>query len=1181
MLKIHKASAGSGKTYQLAYEYIKLLLGVRQDAESPWQLNPVLLTGRPSIAHRRILAITFTNKATEEMKNRIIKNLTELSYAETEDSHPYIHRLMSELGCTFADLRTAAGSATVSLLLDFGFFNVSTIDSFFQTILRTFARELDIQGDYDIRIDTEGAIADAMNMMLDQLNLAKESTKDPTERRIIRWLENRADNVTADDGAARFTPFQRNSATYQSLVNGVKKIFSEDFKTLQPLLRDYIDTPDNLDKLQAALDSCVNGCKEQMKQSVGRLRTQFDVSGVTTYLNSNFNKALIKVEKGDFTELKDNSPASLIRLASDGRAASGIFNKGANPDEAVLSALDKFGATLVEQTARIKTASLLTNQIAQLELIGLMFRYLDNLRKENNVLIIDDTSAHISRIVGGSYVPFIYEHLGTAFRHFLIDEFQDTSRMQWKNLYPLISNSHAERDDSLIIGDTKQAIYRWRNSDSSILGYDLENKDFPDPDEREIHGNTRDENTNYRTAHGIVRFNNRFLPMFAASGITLTDPANPANSARIAAYTGDNVVQQCAAAKAHLASHIEFVPYNESKDAEDLKYKVDIMVGKIRQQHDDEGYKWKDIAVLVREKDQAAPIIAELLKNDIPVQSAESLFLRNATSVRLILGILTMLRRAGVSDIPIRRHDSEQRPRTRHAANMEQALFESRFNFFLNSAGRTPAQAIDMALEPSGDQIDMDLDGSIRGILDQHPSTLLATIEAVLARNLVPHALVLDERDYIAAFCDVALKFSESHSNDLAEFLDWWRDHSEKLAVTPPNDVDAVAIMTIHKAKGLEFGCVHIANFTWKLVDERNEMWLDIRPNAGINLNLPEVAPELIPPMMLLHLSKSDAGYPGSPFAKILKEQQSLMCIDALNLVYVAMTRPVEQLIVYYDPDTNGTVGAIAYNTLRKMSRREAENDDEAQIPDGAFDEETGSFVVDYEPTGTAPAVAAPTPAQGPAPDMPVVDYGGEYYSTQRQDVSSFISVVSLEPAGVDDDPEDDSAVPADTDDEQRKRRMQALDESTQRGVELHNILQLTETPDMLDDAIAQCVELQRVDSERVDEYRKTLSAALTPDIVSRWFNPADRIDTEMSYFLPTDNALDAFADGEIKRIDRLVQRADGTVDVVDYKFTTTQQKAHTEQVRAYVDAVRRILPDVTVNGYLWYIDLGTIASVE
>ena len=433
MLTIYKASAGSGKTFQLALHYVKMVLGVKQPDDKKWQLNPLLVEGTiPSRAHRRILAITFTNKATEEMKSRITASLNDIARANDPGDHPYINTLMDEFGCSFDQLRTAAAKALMTLLLDFSFFNVSTIDSFFQTVLRTFAFELGIQGDYNIEIDSKDTIRTALNRLLDDLtNETKgQNSKDATLfGRVSRWLQNR---TAGSDG--KITIFKRNSGEFNNLVEETNLIFTEDFKPLQAELVKYLDDPSRLTGFGSTMRNIVEEGRQAIIKAVDDMLNAIELSGQAAKMKKAQQTALKNIHDDFNYLLAKISNAGVTKLVTgDYDFLTGML-KGNQPNDILADGACTFCEVMHRHFLPFYTATVLLKAIPHLEFISIMMRYLDDVRNEDNLLILDDTASHISRIIGGSEIPFIYEHLGSHLHHFLIDEFQDTSRLQWKNL---------------------------------------------------------------------------------------------------------------------------------------------------------------------------------------------------------------------------------------------------------------------------------------------------------------------------------------------------------------------------------------------------------------------------------------------------------------------------------------------------------------------------------------------------------------------------------------------------------------------------------------------------------------------------------------------------------------------------------------------------------------------------
>ena len=1230
MLTIYKASAGSGKTFQLALHYLKMVLGVKDNPDGRWRLNPQLLTDKPSQVHRHILAITFTNKATDEMTKRIVASLNEVSHAANPDSHPYITMLMEEFGCSFEDLRSASSRALISLLIDFGNFHVSTIDSFFQTVLRTFARELGIQGDYNIEISPEDPIRLAVNLLFNDLD-SPNKHNDPKLQRLYRWMEERA-----AEAQGKYTPYKRASKDFKALVLMVNKIFAEDFKPLQQDLRDYLDDPERLDKFTHSLDETIKSYTAIMTDAA-----QKALGLVNSFVETGLIKKSTLGLLEDFASgIFDCRQKKLLERVLNGETDCDLFtlnkSKSKKIDDsqslAYVTAMNDFAEAIQTHYPVYRLALVLKKTIPQLEFLRVMFDYLDKARREGNFLILDDTASHISRVIGHTEVPFIYEHMGSHLRHFLIDEFQDTSRLQWENLLPLVTNSHDEGHDSLIIGDVKQAIYRFRNSDPSILGHDLEHVDFPDSSRVTLRGDSESDNRNHRTAHGIVKFNNTIMPLFAQRALQTEYPEG---------YSGTQVQQACSDNKAHLPSRIEFIPYvTGSYRSKCVKYDdeghpvpfnpsgvllaqpvitdndslVNVIIDRILKQVNERHYRWKDIAILYRSKVHVRTLIKEMVRRQIPLLSSDSLYLNNASSVKLLVSLLTML--ANTTVAPLRKDrdgDKSQNEEVQQSASTAHTVFETRYNYFVNNSGLglTPQQAIDRALSSDNEVEESEVPSSkvydtLRKILARHPATLVATVEAILAEGLIPTKTIEDEKNYMSAFIDLVLDYGERIDNDINGFLQWWDDHKGSATVTAPPDSDAVKIMTIHSAKGLEFKCVHLVDFSWKLVDTRDDVWLDIRPgnSFGIQSRLP-LDSDLIPPMMHFSLSTSGLQYPGSPFNAYMEEQKKLMRVDALNLAYVGLTRAQTELTVYYDTMTSNTVGAAMADTLTAVTKEQPDSADRFRlaIPDGCFNKETKALLLEIAPSAplTDKVLARQQceteeqKAQEVANKKLSDRLTARYISVVRADLKTLVNVEALDRRSdeiiddVDDEMANDGIKSVDEKEELFRLRSRLKNEKTQRGLDLHEILRHIphyEEGDDLEAIIGQAIEKASAsdsfNASAATEYSDLLRKMLTEPAATRWFSPSARVDTEISYHEPwkEGDERDDYRLGRMHRIDRMVEYPDGSVDIVDYKFSANKLPEYVVQVREYVNAVSRILPGRRVRGYLWYVDLGNVDPV-
>ncbi|MCR5352462.1 MAG: UvrD-helicase domain-containing protein [Bacteroidales bacterium] len=503
-MKILKASAGSGKTYQLSKTYIDLLLNSREPQ-----------------AYRHILAVTFTNKATAEMKARILRDLARL--AETD---PRAQRLLTEL------------------LHDYGAFSISTIDRFFQQTLKAFSREIGQFADYQVELDKDSLIAETMDRILDAL------TEDDQE--LLAWLR---------DSLADTLEQGRRFQVDEGLLDVGKLLKNDEFRELSE---------------QMGFDGRKDFGKERLKQIREQSRA------VIRDFTEQAEKHGYPVEQG-----KPLSPDNKKRLFA------------AHPDLAAL---------FDESYAQYATARILDSLLSQLGLAGEFYREFDALAAEKNVLCLDDSNTLLRDIIGGSSAPFVYEKLGVRYEHFLLDEFQDTSHIQWENFLPLLQESEAGSGGNLIVGDVKQSIYRFRDSDWELLGSEVQ-QTFPDADVRPLQGN-------WRSTRSVVGFNNRFFP-YAAGLLGLSD-----------IYA--DVVQQ----------PMTKDPQEGCVQVSFCEDQLEAVVESIRQVRA-QNAAWNDIAVLVRGRREGSAVAAYLVEHGIPVISDDSLLLKSSPVVRRLVSLLS------------------------------------------------------------------------------------------------------------------------------------------------------------------------------------------------------------------------------------------------------------------------------------------------------------------------------------------------------------------------------------------------------------------------------------------------------------------------------------------------------------------------------------------------------------
>ncbi len=1159
MLKIYKASAGSGKTYTLAYEYIKALLGVKQQGSGRYHLNSPKYSqgsGESTNRHRYILAITFTNKATEEMKRRIIEKLDALSVlpAPGAKDADYAAELCNEFGCTRAELAEVAGKALRQLLNLYSSFNVATIDSFFQRVLRTFARELDRQGDFSIELNDRFAVQTAVNAMLDDFNRSGEVST-PLGRWIVRYIS------TQLDTGSKTNFFNRRSQLHSMLVGILTNICEETFKPYEAPMKEYlaIDSPEGTDPQK--VDALLKALRKVKADIIARVKNTVDdgisrlsAAGVTLdQLNSRSNLRRY-IEEYFVTGKKCTEKMIESKALTD--AAEGVSDpftkkfRGTEADKDLFSDMlrevrreyyDYFGIERIEEAV---------NSFA---LLAFAWRYLKDFSTDNNTVLLSDTGNMLNRIIGKDDTPFIYERMGVNLRNFLIDEFQDTSRMQWANLMPLVRNGLGEGHDSLIIGDEKQSIYRFRNSDSSLLHTSVETVDFPaDIYGTTVHGLDTKENTNWRSASDIVLFNNTLFTILA-------------RDLHVDGF--GNVVQAIAPKNIGRRGYVEFVPISADEASEALKeadltaekkrrfYAVDLMAERMLRQHDELGYSWRDMAVLVNTNKEGGIVIDRLMNAHpgIPVMSEESLYVKKSPAVQLIIGVLKLMTAPDTGGVP----EGGFPTPTQLARTL------SRMEFFRNK-GMTVDEALDAAMssaparlsgagEAEGDTISVGIDA----IKKHKPASLPALVETIIHEQLSE-----DERRsqvaYLTAFMDYVTDYCSKFNPTLKAFLGNWETVKDKLSVSSASDLDAVKVMTIHKSKGLEFDCVHIPFGSWETIGKPRGQWIPFP-------DIPGVPAELCPPVIYLELGKWFS-LPGSMLYKEYERDRKELLEDTMNKTYVAYTRASEQLIVYYNPGEGISVDFTA-------AMHSGYQGDEAYLTDISRFIDNGSFCMgDPDAAGSHHAPSAGQAEEAESEEkgtenseddsVLVIDSYKVTFNDSAQVITRVADVLDFTPDSVEEDPDEDA--PAD---------IYADEEARLRGIMLHDVLSRIDTIDDTERAVTSYSAQNGFTAEEKERLLATMREMLdlTDERLRRWFADNLRAANEQAIYVKEWDKM--------KRIDRLVFLPDGSLEVVDYKFTSEASGHHRKQVASYVSILRR-MGYRRVSGYLWYPFLHEIIKV-
>ncbi len=1113
-LIVSKASAGSGKTYTLAYEYIKLTLG-HQGPDGRWQLAG----NNIGLRHRSILAVTFTNKATREMKERIVARLGELARGKG----PYRDSLIALFGCSPQELATAADKALHGLLFDFSNFNVSTLDSFFQSLLRAFVTEVGQSGNYNIELNDQMVVEQGVRMILQNIHSLRG---DSNNERTRRWIESCIrDAVKHSEPWNIFKRSINKGSKSVDLYRIAGFITSETYKEKKDEIKQYFTDNDgtNIERYTKAVKLKREELEEQTTAAVAEVVRLIESDKRIAY-----NKTAVKTIAGiaddiiaaagktttNITRVKQYAfDDNVDRLFWANKPTKDAYERGVADIvtlvDSIIDALKKASIVFTSFNFYLHTGK----YIYALGLLSDIIANVEQYQRDNDTLLLSNTGDILKAVITGTGdAPFVYERTGLRLRHFLIDEFQDTSRLQWDNMRPLVTESLGYGNENLIIGDVKQSIYRFRNADSSLLhsGLDEQLGDLITRHNLEV---------NYRSTATVVNFNNSFIRLLiteiskqVASQLITDTYADMEQkvSGPMRKEIGYVSLKTYTASDAKEGDDAEAVPaqdepQEEKKDINSRR--LDDMLAIIRDCLQ-RGYRQRDIGILTNRNDEGVAIVDYIIANapDIRIVSDESLLLRRCPSVEAIINMLSLyenLSLAGDDEEDAERKanaTSNQRSRDRHIFNVMM-----HFNRLISQGMSRTEAILEATKDQQADDVAIDTGNAL---------TLYQIVEQLIA------SLPADARKrhniYLTAFQDTVADYSRRYLPSINAFLQWWKDNCEKLTVVLPAADDAVNVMTIHKAKGLEFGCVIIPMADWKLTDSEFFAWSAPAPAPDGSRCEPE------PPMLPLMLSQWTAG---TAYEKEWRDNVVKETLDCVNKTYVAFTRAVRELYVMTKNNGDTTI----FKPISEFIKANAE--------EGATEYTVGEKTI-------RPAVADIMAGQARVPDYEI--------SSPR---SMTYRLPELE-----------------------------MDHLRRHGTMLHKLMSYITTPADVDKAVAIAASQAMIPTEERQSYLSDITAWISDPRVAPWFAPENRVITERDISIGA-TAREAAHEQQHRRPDRIVIAPDGSVTVVDYKFGEGGSDAAThpryvKQIQRYIN----LLHDsgfTTVKGYIWYLLTGEVCEVN
>ena len=859
---VYASSAGSGKTWTLAKEF--LTLSLQQE----------------SSRFRHILAVTFTNKATQEMKDRIIRYLTEFSEGKPGELG---NAICAEAGLSQQQLMDRSRVMLSGILHRYHDLSVSTIDSFFQKVIRAFTREAGLNGNFTLELDTNTPLRAIIGSMMDDLGKDEQLTK---------WITDFASERLKDGKSWNIADHLRDFA---------KVIFTEEFKLREARILEGMKSGKPAE-IQAELKAIRSLAMKTLQTAGTTAMDLLSANGITAGDFAHGNKGTAYKFFQQWSRGRSMEPGNRVKDAA-GSADKWTTRKpgpgGVRLIELANSRLMDLLNDMLEPCVTWHTANLMLKEFSEYGLLAVILKKYGEWKAEQNVLLIADAPQFLNKVIDGSDTPFLYEKTGTRYHHFLIDEFQDTSRLQWMNFRPLVVNALAEGNRSLVVGDVKQSIYRFRGSDPALLG-SLAN------DIGTAQTETRQLSVNYRSADAVIRFNNLLFETAAqlVNGVVEDTRAGDA-------YAG--VAQQTHRAE---QGHVE-VRFFSKWDDEGRELALNTLPHTI-EQIQLAGGKPGDITILVRDNKEGTAIVKFLLAYKhgpgakpgvvYDIVSGDSLRLEVADSVSFLLASLKVIARP-----------------SEDLARGEAVLEWWRIR----------------GVEPLGERINSVWSEEPELMQLQDPSLRMCSVPE-LTEVLIRRFRLGDnlrEIPYLQAFQDAVMEFNAKEKNDLNAFFDWWKDHSEKKSVKMPETTGAMKLYSIHKSKGLEFPYVIIPFCSWKLDHKFNPvLWCE----AG-----GQFEPfGLIPIRYGKKLAATD-------FDPYYQQEQSKIYLDNLNLMYVAFTRASEALFVMAgvpsDKKETNDAGTLLYHSLRRSPGLGTH-----------FDQAAGLFRINDLQISTAPPKAGP-----------------------------------------------------------------------------------------------------------------------------------------------------------------------------------------------------------------------------
>jgi len=1100
-LTVYKASAGSGKTFTLAREYMTLLV-------------------KDPTSYRNILAVTFTNKATEEMKMRILSKLYGISH-RLKDSEDYLQQIKGILtDMSEEQIVRNASIALSNLIHNYSYFRVETIDTFFQSVLRNLARELDLTANLRIGLNDEQVEQQAVDELIEELK---------TTDKLLFWIMDYIKENIADDKSwnviGQIKAFGRN-------------IFKEFYKDNSQKLDECLGKDGFFEAYTSKIKKMQREAKDHFEHIASSFFDALEENGLTAddFQNktrgiwSYFNK--LRNGKYDDDDLVNSTLAKCLEQES-----AWVKKSDAKPGKPAYDLVESFLFPLLHHSEEMrpkllhifKSSELTVRHLNQLRLLSSIDYKVREMNKDANRFLLSDTQTLLHSLISNDDSPFIFEKIGTQLNHVMIDEFQDTSTIQWKNFKVLLQETMSRQDaGNLIVGDVKQSIYRWRSGDWRLLN-NIENE-FTKQQRIKIESLF----TNYRSDRNIIDFNNAFFTTISdkeytvlrekeTSLLTVKEEKEEENTQQLNTAASEakqlqkaysDVVQQVPGKKGqtgyvriHLLASTKSSHDNEEESYQDKMMRMTL---ETIEELADKGVKYKNIAILVRSNKTIQNIADYLMSHSetpLPLVSDEAFRLDASQAVNILVMSLYCL--------------------THPQDDIAKAAIKNFCTKYLD-------------------------EGSIADTFFEQRETLLQKPLFDLVETLYDHfqlgknEKLKSQSAYVCAFYDKLNSYLSENSSDIENFLEEWNNNLHSKSIQS-DKVDGIRLITIHKSKGLEFDNVIMPFCDWTL-EKGDTIWCT--PTVEPYNELP-----------LVPVDFSEKKMVGSIYEKDYRHEHLQNMVDNLNLLYVAFTRAGRNLFVYGKRGSallrSNMIEESLSNTNEKLAHLNEESglQPQPQSYEGeGSDKKTEDIYFEY---GTIDAEAKEDEQTG----------GDNVFMNKPQDRAIHIETTSnlynFQPSL-----QSEMFVKGEDMEEQQKFYIKM-------GSVLHELFSRIRTHKDVDFVLNQ-LELDGVlydENITKEKIEQMLRKRLNSPLVSDWFSDKWKVMNESSILYIDE-------EGKVKkdRPDRVLL-GDDEIIVIDFKFGKPKPEYHT-QVKRYMEQMAA-MGHRKVKGYLWYVYPNQVDEVK